>query len=128
VPLEVDVLPYTHGGTTLDFHDIYGTDTNYCPGLDYDVGMASSDVVFTLTPPFSETYSIDLYSEFDSAVYVVTDCRDVANTCEAGVDEAFLDEYLEVDLSADVPYYIIIDGYDNNTNEAGVYSVTIDTI
>ncbi len=125
-PFTVSSLPFTYMGDTSDFSNDYSYASGACPGVPGLAGGTNApDVVFDFTPSVSATYQIELASGFDSAIYVVTDCGDVNNSCVRAVDEVVTsrNEVLNVPLTAGVNYKIIIDGYSTGS---GVVSMTVD--
>ena len=66
--------------------------------------------------------------DFDSNLYVLSDCANIASGCLAANEEpgSGVAEHLTVELEADTDYYIVVDGYGNSTNFAGAYELIID--
>ena len=68
---------------------------NYVAGNEYGAsdscvegyyGDAGNDVVYTYTVPVNGYIKATVNAEFDSMLYMVTDCDDTANTCLGGQD------------------------------------------
>jgi hypothetical protein len=126
-PFVVDTIFFEDSGDTSEFNNLYGEDTQYCDGLDGSVGRGSKEVVYSFDPLISGWFLIDVTTPFDSVIYVFYGCEDIANSCVAGVDGYFEGgEILEVYLSSGTEYFIVIDGFDNESNTAGSYVLLID--
>jgi len=126
--LEISALPFSDDGDS----SVYANDLEFgdsqCPGEAYGKGGASMDVVYTFTAPATGGYNINLDSTFDAALYVVTDCADIANTCvgaEENVGSNNTEEML-VSLEAGITYLIIVDGYSSFSDNSGPYTLTVD--
>lgn len=84
-------------------------------------GAPGDDQVFSIYLTAGETFTctvVDYYdpdnSEVDYVIYVVTDCADIAGTCIAAADDAYMPpnaETLTFDAPADGVYYFILDTY-----------------
>ena len=85
-----------------------------CPGINQQEGEGSPDVVYAFTPATTGDYTITYDPTFDGALYVVTDCGDIPNTCleasEARSNNPPWDEVITLTLTAATTYYIIVDG------------------
>jgi len=112
-PIVVPGVPYTIEGTTTDRANDY-TGSPACPGLSQPEGESSPDVVYEFTPTQTGVYTIDYEPTFDGALYVVTDCGDIAGTCLGGSESASFNppwnEIVSASLVAGTTYYIIVDG------------------
>ncbi|MFT7622096.1 MAG: hypothetical protein ACI9WU_001263, partial [Myxococcota bacterium] len=126
VPFVVGALPFSDDGDSSTFAADYGYALGVCPGETGSGGDGSNDTVYSFTPGTTDTYTIEL-GGFDAALYVVTDCADIDNTCVAGEENEFNPgpESMEVTLTADTTYFIIVDGYGNASNQAGPYTLTV---
>ncbi len=130
-PFLVGDLPFTVNGDTSDAQPDYGYGPNGCPGETSAWGEGSKDEIWQLDPPASGTYKIDLTAQYDSNLYIVTDCGDVDGTCLAA-DEKICTGCLEtvtVDLELGTPYFVVIDGYTTGaTSQDGPYTLTITSL
>ncbi|MBM4387996.1 MAG: hypothetical protein FJ088_09690, partial [Deltaproteobacteria bacterium] len=121
-------LPFKEKSSTEAASDDYEVPENACPGaLQGEFGVQSPDLVYSITPKSDGAYKVYFSDEtqFDSALYIVTDCADVAGTCVAG-SEVWSDkggEEISAQLKADTTYYIIVDGYYKNS---GVFELVIE--
>ncbi len=126
-PIVVGGAPYTTEGITTGRNDDY-TGSAACPGLPQPEGGGAADVVYSFTPTQTGVYHIDYEPTFDGAIYVVTDCADVAGTCIGGSEEASYNppwnEIVDVSMVAQTTYYIIVDG--GYGGVSGTYSLSID--
>jgi hypothetical protein len=111
--INVPGAPWSTAGSTTGLTNDYGSVGGACPGIPGTEGEASPDVTYELTPATTGTYTITYTPEFDGALYVVTDCADVAGTCVAGSEggnDPNFQEVLAVSLTAGTTYYLIVDG------------------
>ncbi len=125
-PIFVDALPFVAEGSTADFSSDYGYGEDECPGETSAWGAGSNDAVYALTADVDGTYTVTLDASFDSNLYAVTDCGDIANTCLAAHEKFGSGETIELALSAGQTVFIIVDGYGNTSNQSGSYTLTID--
>ena len=90
------------------------------------VGEDSHDDVFAFTAPADATYRvvIDASGQFDPAIYVATECTDLATGCVAWTDKTVAagEESLEFAGVAGTTYYVIVDGF---TPYAGGYALSV---
>jgi|GEM_PF-315975 len=126
-PFVVDALPYSHGTTTSTMYNEYGYSANSCPGQSGERGKGSNDTAYAFTPPSTAIYRIKVDSNFDSNLYVVTDCDDVDNTCIIAREDQGKnkDEVIFPTLNQDEQVFIIVDGRNNSSNLAGSYTLTV---
>ncbi len=126
--LEVTALPFTDDGDSSVYANDYEFGDGECPGVSYGKGGGSMDAVYTFTPTVSGGYNVDLTSTFDAALYIVTDCADIENTCVQAEESAFSGgtENMVVQLDAGVTYFIVVDGYSGSSDKSGPYTLTVD--
>jgi hypothetical protein len=126
-PIVVPGTPYTTQGITTGRADDY-TGAATCPGLPQPEGGGSADVVYEFTPTQTGMYHIDYEPTFDGALYVVTNCADVAGTCIGGSEEASFNppwnEVVDAPMVSGTTYYIIVDG--GYAGFEGTYTLSID--
>jgi hypothetical protein len=118
-------LPKTFTGDTTFATPHYGFSAGACPGVPGAAGAAANDVAYSFTPTTSATYRLTLSgTNFDSALYVTTDCANVDGTCVGAVDNACSGcaESVSVNLTAGTTYYIVVDG---SSNGKGTYNLGI---
>ena len=126
----IGALPYrTLGDTTQDGNSLSAPD-GACAGLVSARGLASPEHVFTYTASASGPVTVRLEAlagGADHALYVATDCADVAGTCLGGADGggngAF--EVVAFQASANQTYTIVVDGWANDSSVAGPYELTV---
>ena len=126
-PIVVPSAPYTTTGiTTGRANDYAGSPA--CPGLGQQEGENAPDEVYEFTPTQTGVYHIDYEPTFDGALYVVTDCSDIAGSCIGGSEQASgsapWNEVVDASMIAGTTYYIIVDG--GFAGISGVYTLTID--
>jgi plastocyanin len=122
--IPVNTLPFVFSGSTSNASNNYGYGPSACPGVEYHWGNGSKDHTFVLQPGLSAIYTIELEADFDSTLYVVGDCENIDASCVAA-SEKFGKESLVLELVGGVPYYVIVDGYANDFNESGDYTLTV---
>jgi hypothetical protein len=127
-PFIVHHLPYSlSSDTTLAGNDYRFVD-DVCPGAATGSGYESGDEVFAFTPEQSGVYTIWVKGYFNPVVYIVTDCKDIDTSCQAGRDRGMgpaHPEEIAIEMAADTTYYIIVDGAHKNVALEGAYTLTI---
>lgn len=113
-PLVVDAaaMPYQNAGDTSNSEttDNYAGLLGNCPGLYEDTGKGAADHAYSFTPSSSGVYTVSVDSTHDAALYVATDCSDIANTCVIG-DDGTDEDSLTLQADAGTTYFLIVDGY-----------------
>lgn len=126
-PIDIAALPYEYstggiGGSVDSYHVSEG---GSC-GAPKGVGEGSHDDVFAFTAPADGTYqvAVDASGQFDPAIYVATECTDLATGCVAWADKTVAagEELLEFAGAAGTTYYVIVDGF---TPYGGGYSLSV---
>jgi hypothetical protein len=114
--INVPGVPYTDYGNTSGLTDDFQPTCGYANG--------APDVVYTLTPLYTGSYTISLCgSSFDTELYVRTGGACPGTTVLSCNDDACgLQSSLVLNLTAGTTYYIIVDGYNAN---AGAYVLNI---
>ena len=64
-------------------------------------------------------------SGYDAAIYVVTDCADIDNTCVAHGDDPETQTFPTV---PNTTYYIIVDGYSSSSDDSGTFDFELSRI
>ena len=126
-PFVIPSLPFEATGDTTGASKLYAFGMGACPGADGAAGDGSSDHVYMFTPLKSGNVEFVLDSDFDSAIYLVSDCGAIDATCIQGAEEGgtWLDETMVAYLAAGETYFLIVDGYANFTNIDGGYTLTV---
>jgi len=116
--------PVTLSGDTSVGDQVLGYGNNACPGETTGWGAASPEQVYAFTPPAPGVYTMTLTAEYDSNLYVVTDCADVDGTCLAADEQIGTGkpETVIVDLGGDT-VYVVVDGWGGGA--AGPYELEI---
>ncbi len=114
-PFVIDALPFViledTSQATSEFH--YPDDA--CPGEPVGWGQATKDHVYRLEIDTTGIYTIELDANFDSNLYVATDCNDIEGTCVAAAEEPGGDsEVLKLSLDAGGTYFVFVDGWSND--------------
>jgi hypothetical protein len=124
-PFVVGALPFTANGDTSNSTANYQVGSNQCPGVSYSFGASGKDDAYEFTPNSSGKYVITLTATWDSGLYVVTDCGNVAGSClgASEVSPSSQPEKLTLDATAGTKYYIIVDAY---SSASGTYTLTVD--
>jgi hypothetical protein len=128
-PFEIDAgnLPDVLSGDTTDASNRYAWGYDQCPAADMaGYGGGSNDEVYAFTPDASDYYTFSLTADFQTVLYVVTDCEDIGDSCLGADFQYGSDEVLELEVDQNTTYFIIVDGYSEYSNEAGTYTLTVD--
>ncbi len=117
-------LPYNDGGDTSDNLDDYflGVWGDGCPFDD-----AAPEVVYIFRPTANVVVTIDLSgSDYDTKMWVYQGTCDAVNVvaCDDDGGDGLDSKISNLALTAGSDYFIIIDGYDDNS---GVYTMLIST-
>jgi len=112
--IPIAALPYSDSGTTAGYVD------NYQPNCGYAAG--APDVVYSFSPGATVSVNISLCgSSYDTELYVFQDT--VGNIIACNDDNCGLQsQLLNLSLAAGHVYYIIVDGYYNNS---GAYQFSV---
>ncbi len=125
--IPISAVPFTDTGNTKTAINDYGYSMGACPPETGGWGAKSSDLVYSLNPSVTGSYTITL-TGFNSTLYVVTDCSNVDSTCLAGDESCSAPtcaEKVTANLTAGTTYFIIVDGYDNSSNVSGAYTINV---
>ncbi|MFT5430233.1 MAG: hypothetical protein ACI9OJ_000906 [Myxococcota bacterium] len=117
-PFAIEALPFTTTGDNTGGYNIYSADTCGSGG-----GADAPDQAYSFTPAADGAYTISVTTEGDAGAalmfYVTTDCAFGEDACiDFGTDSA------PVQLTADTPYFIIVDG--TGATEIGAYTIAVD--
>jgi len=119
-------LPF---GSTVNFNNCgatndYTTSSGGCTGYSAN----GIDVVYYVDLVEDQQLTVTATTSYDNAIYLVTDCADIDNTCVAGADATTNGVETLVFDAADAPgrYFLILDGY-SSTSE-GDWEVVIDGV
>jgi hypothetical protein len=106
-------------GNTSGAADDYNVAFGSCPGIG-TLGGGANDVAVLFTAPENGIYRFELLgpgTDFDSALYAVGDCSDIAGTCTAGDDNGGTGtEVLTLPMGTGEQTYLIVDGYNAGAN------------
>ncbi|MFH1531665.1 MAG: hypothetical protein ABIK09_13145 [Pseudomonadota bacterium] len=128
--IAVDAIPYMASGNTTGATPNYGYSAGMCPPETGGYGAFAPDLVYAVTPTFTNDYHVTLAgTNFDSNLYVVSDCGDVDGSCLAGDEDICSNctEDVTVALTAGETYFVIVDGFGGASN-VGAYALTIDCV
>lgn len=115
----------SNGGVFTGVAADYGSD--YDPGFGScaEYGAEGEDVVFSVQANAGDTINAVFDASYDSVIYIVRSCGDVAASCVAGVDIEITEaEELSYTVPSDGTYLIIGDAY--SLGETGSWTMTID--
>lgn len=118
-------LPFEASGNTLSHGNDYSFGGSDCPGTGTGRGGASPDAVYRWDVVADGSYTIDLGADYDAAVYAVTDCGAIGDTCLGGQRRWQAPEHLVVDVEAGETVFVIVDGAGNNSPSAGAYTLRV---
>ncbi len=130
-------LPFVDGGDTTGATDDYIYSTGAACGGPAGQGLwgdASPDLVYAFTPELTATYQIEVTpsGDFDPGVMVTDACPPIgedafdALTCLGVSDQGEgTAELLRVDLQAGRTYYLLVDGWSNDTPVTGAFNLSV---
>jgi hypothetical protein len=129
-PFMIEALPFSYAGDTTNATGEYGYEAGECPGKPTEGwGATSNDEVFAFTPAADGNYTVLLdVQSFDSNLYVVTDCADIATSCVIADEQvgSSADETVTFAGKSGTTYYIIVDGWGTGgTNATGPYTLNV---
>jgi hypothetical protein len=117
-----EAITFNNCGATNDYSAPSGGCTGYTSeGL---------DVVYYVDLVENQQFTVSAQTDYDIAIYLVSDCADIENTCVAGSDNTVSEGFEEIIFdAADAPgrYYLILDGYSSSGIE-GDWTVTTDGV
>ena len=122
-------ITFEHQGNLSDYQDNYNPydDGDSCTG---HVGNGP-DVVFAFEGWAGDEVDLSLTSQYDSALWVTTDCDDAAASCIEGVDDVFgpsvdTPEALSFTAPHQATYYVIADAVQNGATGDFTLDATIE--
>ena len=117
-PFDLGAVPASVSGDTSDATNDYERPQGACPnGANARRGASSRDEVYSFTPTVTGRYRVRANTPtFGASVYLIGDCDDAANTCFGS--DTFNIEF-NADLTAGTTYYIVVDGFTNNSDQSG---------
>ncbi len=115
---------FAFDGDTSDATSDYGYAGGDCPGETSSWGSASKDEVFLLSAKVEGDYVVTLNATYDSNLFAVTDCLDIANSCLAANEEMTV-ETITLTMKAGEQAFVIVDGWSNSSDKSGAYNLTI---
>ncbi|MFT7623185.1 MAG: hypothetical protein ACI9WU_002363, partial [Myxococcota bacterium] len=114
-----DALPFVYSGITTGF-----TDGTSCTGA-FAPGEGQSDFIFAFTADIDGLYDFVVESDFDTGLYIMTDCADPAS-CIDDDDAVFgggTTELLDQVLVSGETYFIVVDG---DASSTGAFTLTVE--
>lgn len=124
--IDPDALPLTWQGTTDDpgLTALFTTSLS-CEEGGVVFGAGSRDEVFAFTPAAGGIYTFTLSADFDAMLSVRAGCDESATTCLAAESLLAEDEVLRAHLDAGATYAIVVDGFANEADARGAYTLTV---
>ena len=120
--IDTSRLPFSTFGTT------FGAFNDLDPGTSCFTQVLSTrgpDVVFQFTPADTQLYIIEVVpsGNYDTSLYVTTDCSTIAGCISADVGGSGATETIRHSLDAGTTYFIVVDGFGGDAGDFG-FSVT----
>jgi|GEM_PF-1329470 len=119
--IPADGLPYTDTSHTTLYGNDYGYSAGSCDQFLAGNGEAA-DIAYAFTPDADGDYQFVFDADFDSTIYLVTDCGDVDSTCVAGSDSGN-PETISATLVAGTTYYLIAGPW-SGSSDGGLFTLT----
>lgn len=113
---------FNNCGATNDYTAVSGGCTGYT--------SAGLDVVYYVDLVADQQLTVEAQTSYDIAIYLVSDCADIAGTCVAGSDNTVSEGYEAIVFDAgNNPgrYFLILDGY-SSTGIEGDWTITVDGV
>ena len=117
-----DNFSFNSTGATNDYSAPAGGCTGYS-----SMGV---DVVYYVDLVEDQQFTVSCQATYDIAIYLVSDCADIENTCVAGSDNTVSAGFEEIIFdAAQAPgrYFLILDGY-SSSGVVGDWDVTVDGV
>ena len=127
-PFVIATIPFAASNDTTGAGADYSFAAGQCAGEpDAGFGLASADHVYVYTPLKNKPLQVKLEG-LAGAVYVVSDCSAIGNSCLAADHAAGAGASLDITMLAGETYYIVVDGASNVANTTGPYTLTVDDV
>lgn len=116
--IDASRLPFSTSGTT------FGASNDLDPGTSCFTQVLSTrgpDVVYQFTPADTQLYIIEVTpsGNYDTSLYVTTDCSTIANCISADVGGPGATETIRHSLNAGTTYFIVVDGFGTDAGDFG---------
>ncbi|HXU35335.1 MAG TPA: choice-of-anchor D domain-containing protein [Blastocatellia bacterium] len=114
--IDTSRLPFSTLGTT------FGAANDLDPGTSCFTQVLSTrggDVVYQFTPADTQLYIIEVVpsGNFDTSLYVTTDCSTIAGCISADVGGSGATETIRHSLNAGTTYFIVVDGFGGDAGD-----------
>lgn len=109
-------------GLIDDYADDY-SDPSACTGF----SAGGADAVFSLVGTVGDVVTVTLDAPYDTSLYAVTSCSDIAGTCLDGSDQIGAAEEIQFVVRDTDPIYIIADAFSTSPSGTFTLDVTIQT-
>ncbi|MBL8784618.1 MAG: hypothetical protein JNJ59_06965 [Deltaproteobacteria bacterium] len=127
-------LPFTDAASTVGANDDYVYTVGAACGGSLGQGIlgdASPDLVYQITPAITATYRVALLpaAGIDLGLMLTDKCPPIGEdafsslTCLGASDRGNGAEWLRLDLTAGKTYYLLVDGFGNDTPSAGAFTL-----
>jgi|GEM_PF-1923610 len=115
----LDGTPTTGATSSSDDDTLAGSCSGDSPG--------ASEAIFSITPATSGLVVVSTsngLTDFDTVLYVLTDCGDIGSevACNDDVSQDDTTSTLQFEATADTTYYVVIDGYE----ASGGFELTVE--
>ncbi len=107
----------TFTGTVQDYNNDYDA-TSSCTGF----SSRGPDAVYSLVGTVGDVVTVTLAATYDTTLYAVTNCADIAGTCLDG-DDGGNPEEIEFVIRDTNPIYIVADAF--SSSPTGMYTLTV---
>ena len=120
--IEASRLPFTASATTFGAGNDLNPDV---PCLRSRQSGSGADVVYQFTPADSQNYILTVtpIGEYDTSIYIVTNCGSLTGCSSADVGGAGVAETLRRNLTAGTTYFLVVDGFGG---DAGDFTISFE--
>jgi hypothetical protein len=118
--IEASRLPFSASATTFGAANDLNPDV---PCLRSRQSGSGADVVYQFTPADSQNYVLTVTpsGEYDTSIYIVTNCASLTGCSSADFGGAGVAETLRRNLTTGITYFIVVDGFGGDAGDFTIF-------